>query len=78
MTHTLPQTLAVEFQVRFTGLDTYGHNRTVTLSGMDLGEAIETCDHTQTNQELYQLPVDACIWCRSGQEPWQQWAGESR
>ncbi|HEY9370995.1 hypothetical protein [Streptomyces sp.] len=80
MRDVLPEVSALpaEYQVRFTGLDTAGRNRPVTLSGMDLGEAVETCDHTQANQEAYQLPVDACIWCRIDGGPWHPWAGEGR
>lgn len=78
MTYVLPQTpvLVAEFQVRFTTLDTIGDERLVTLSQMDLGEAIEACDHIQTNQEAYQLPVDAQIWVRVGDGAWRPWAGE--
>lgn len=67
-----------EYQVRFTTLDTIGDERMATLSPMDVGEAIEACDHIQTNQEAYQLPVDACIWWRTGEGPWQPWAGEGQ
>jgi hypothetical protein len=74
MTYVLP----VEFQVRFTSLDTLGGERMVTLPETDLGEAIEACDHIRVNQETYQLPVDACIWCRTAQGSWQRWAGENR
>lgn len=69
---------AVEYQVRFTSLDTLGDERMVTLSQMDLGDAVEACAHIQVNQENYQLPVDACIWERIGGGPWHPWAGENR
>lgn len=68
----------VEYQVRFTSLDTLGDEGLVTLSPMDLGEAIEACDHIQTNQEAYQLPVDARVWWRIDGGPWHPWAGENR
>ena len=71
-------TPVVEFQVRFTGLDTLGGERLVSLPQTDLGEAAEACEHIQANQEAYQLPVDARIWERIDGGPWHPWAGENR
>lgn len=75
---TTTPVLVAEYQVRFTGLDTLGDERLVTLPETDLDDAITACANIQVNQEAYQLPVDACIWWRTGQGPWQPWAGEGR
>lgn len=68
----------VEFQVRFTGLDTLGEERLVTFPLADLREAVEACERTQINQEAYRLPVDACVWERIDGGPWHPWAGEGQ
>ncbi|MEU6709906.1 hypothetical protein ABZ897_00390 [Nonomuraea sp. NPDC046802] len=78
MTVTQMSPLVAEYRVQFTGMDTLGDERAVTLSTSDLGDAVVECGEIRVRQENYRLPVDACIWWRTGESPWQPWAGEGR
>jgi hypothetical protein len=66
----------VEFQVRFTSLDTLGYGRAVTLPQTDLGDASVECTSIRNLQDTYRLPVDACIWVRVGGGAWREWTGD--
>ncbi|MFC4006539.1 hypothetical protein ACFOY2_04860 [Nonomuraea purpurea] len=73
MTATQMSPPAAEYRVQFTGMDTLGSERLVTLAQPEIGDAIEDLARIRTHQEDYRLPVDACIWWRTGESPWQPW-----